>query len=238
MNYIELINNFWAFRRANNLTSLEADLYYFLIQESNIRNWQNPFYCSNGMICASIGISENSLIRARIKLAEYGLIKFKGGEKKKVSPHYYLKICSINVTKGVSINGGIDVSINANINTINKTKLNKTIKLKFNYREKLLEIVKDENLVDDYLQVRKAKKLPNTETAFNQLVKECLNNEFEIAEAVKICAERGWGGFKYEWVKNQNKNNEQRNNTNEQTKPELIGGIPKHQIESLLSRFD
>lgn len=58
MNYIELINHFWKERRRTRLASTEADLYYFLMQESNIRGWENPFECSNGLIAATIGVTE------------------------------------------------------------------------------------------------------------------------------------------------------------------------------------
>lgn len=57
MNYIELINLFWQTRRRVRLSSVEADLYFFLLQECNTQNWENPFECPNGLICVSIGVS-------------------------------------------------------------------------------------------------------------------------------------------------------------------------------------
>ena len=65
MNYIELINLFWQTRRRVRLSSVEADLYFFLLQECNTQNWENPFECPNGLICVSIGMSEPTLIDAR-----------------------------------------------------------------------------------------------------------------------------------------------------------------------------
>lgn len=90
MNYIELINLFWQTRRTVRLTCAEADLYYFLMQESNIRGWENPFECSNGIICAVIGIGENTLINARKRLQQKGLIAFVAGQRKHKSPVYTL----------------------------------------------------------------------------------------------------------------------------------------------------
>jgi DNA-binding MarR family transcriptional regulator len=90
MNYIELINHFWKERRRTRLTSTEADLYYFLMQESNIRGWENPLECSNGLIAATIGVTEKTLIDARSRLQQKGLISFVPGQRKKKSPVYTL----------------------------------------------------------------------------------------------------------------------------------------------------
>lgn len=90
MNYIELINHFWQIRRKTRLTACEADLYYFLMQESNLRDWENPFECSNGLICSTIGTTEKTLIGVRKRLQEKGLITYKSGQRKTKSPVYTL----------------------------------------------------------------------------------------------------------------------------------------------------
>ncbi len=90
MNYIELINLFWQIRRKVRLSSSEADLYYFLMQESNARQWENPFECTNGIICATIGFSEKTMIDARNRLKEKGLIDFEAGQRRLRSPVYTL----------------------------------------------------------------------------------------------------------------------------------------------------
>lgn len=90
MNYIELINLFWQIRRKERFSSSEADLYYFLMQESNARQWENPFECTNGIICATIGFSEKTMIDARKGLKEKGLIDFEAGQRRLRSPVYTL----------------------------------------------------------------------------------------------------------------------------------------------------
>lgn len=90
MNYIELINLFWQIRRKVRLSSSEADLYYFLMQESNARQWENPFECTNGIVCATIGFSEKTMIDARNRLKEKGLIDFEAGQRRLRSPVYTL----------------------------------------------------------------------------------------------------------------------------------------------------
>jgi len=97
MNYIELINHFWKTRRKTRMTSVEADLYYFLMQESNIRGWENPFECHNGLIASTIGVTEKTMIGARRRLQQKGLIRFKPGQRKKKSPVYTLLPCNQEV---------------------------------------------------------------------------------------------------------------------------------------------
>ena len=90
MNYIELINLFWQTRRRVRLSSVEADLYFFLLQECNTQNWENPFECPNGLICVSIGMSEPTLIDARNRLQQKGFIEFVKGTRRAQSPVYTL----------------------------------------------------------------------------------------------------------------------------------------------------
>lgn len=90
MNYITLINQFWKTRRSKRITSLQADLYMFLIQECNEQDWENPFQCPNTRICASIGITEKSLIDARNRLQQLGLLDTEKGITKQRPPTYYL----------------------------------------------------------------------------------------------------------------------------------------------------
>ena len=102
-----------------------------------------------------------------------------------------------------------------------------------------MELVQDEKLVDDFLLVRKTKNATNSETALNGLIEECKKHNFDISEAVKICIDRDWKGFKVEWVKNLEQKNKQNGHTNapgENQKPVTIGGIPQSQINSLLSK--
>ncbi len=58
----------------------------------------------------------------------------------------------------------------------------------------------DPKHVDDWIKVRIAKRAVFTETALNKFLKECYINNFPVAAAVKICAEKSWQGFEYKWL--------------------------------------
>ena len=59
----------------------------------------------------------------------------------------------------------------------------------------------DASLFKDYLEVRKAKKAEWTETAYKGLQREADKAKMSLSDVMQMCCERGWAGFKAEWVK-------------------------------------
>lgn len=57
----------------------------------------------------------------------------------------------------------------------------------------------DEQLAADWLTVRRQKRAPLTQTALDGLVREAMTAGIPVVEAVRICVERGWVGFKASW---------------------------------------
>lgn len=61
-------------------------------------------------------------------------------------------------------------------------------------------------LLADYLKLRKAKKAGElTETAFKGIEREALKAGINAERAIQICCERGWVGFKAEWIESKPK---------------------------------
>ncbi|MDO7884237.1 hypothetical protein [Hymenobacter cheonanensis] len=92
MDYIKLMNRFRRLYPQARFTPSEATLYYFLMAECNSLQWKNPFGYTNGALCASISISEKTLIAARAKLQQHGLLSFRSGYKNcptvyRLTPH-------------------------------------------------------------------------------------------------------------------------------------------------------
>lgn len=97
MNYIELINRFWRLRRSVRITSLQADVYFCLVQECNLRGWPEEFKMTNKLLCLTIGIAEPSLAGARRRLAQLELISFTGGVRNIAAPCYkILPVLEVN----------------------------------------------------------------------------------------------------------------------------------------------
>ena len=57
-----------------------------------------------------------------------------------------------------------------------------------------------DSLWSDFLAIRKAKKLPMTETAMEGLKREASSAGKTLTEVLTICCERGWGGFFAKWL--------------------------------------
>ena len=57
-----------------------------------------------------------------------------------------------------------------------------------------------ESVWQDFLKTRKAKKAPVTETAMDGIRREAQKAGLPLEQALKTCCERGWTGFKAEWM--------------------------------------
>lgn len=71
----------------------------------------------------------------------------------------------------------------------------------FCFKTELLNLGADAALVADWLAVRKAKKASNTKTALEAFVREVTQAGYTLDQALRICCEKSWQGFKAEWVK-------------------------------------
>lgn len=125
MTYIEYINQFWKMNRSVEFSSNEVFLYFYLLNECNIRGWQNPFEHPNKTIVLATGISEPTVIEVRNRLQQKGLISFESGKKNAKSPVYYLNDLSKPLSKVLSKN--LSKPLSKSLSSYNKTKDNKTI---------------------------------------------------------------------------------------------------------------
>jgi hypothetical protein len=71
---------------------------------------------------------------------------------------------------------------------------------RFNVGEHLAAKLVSESLAADWVTLRKAKKAPPTLAAVSGIEREAAAAGMTLAEALEICCQRGWAGFKAEWV--------------------------------------
>lgn len=57
------------------------------------------------------------------------------------------------------------------------------------------------NIWNDFLTLRRSKKLPITETALAGIAREAELAGLSLQQTIITCCERGWGGFKADWLK-------------------------------------
>lgn len=70
----------------------------------------------------------------------------------------------------------------------------------FSFFESLKSLGAEENLIKDWMKVRKSKKATNTETAFNLFSAQVEKSGKSINEVLKICIEKDWKGFNSDWI--------------------------------------
>ena len=80
----------------------------------------------------------------------------------------------------------------------------------------------DGQLAQDYIALRKSHRAPITQTAMKGIEREANNAGLSLEQALTICCERGWRGFRAEWL------HSDRGNHPAQPKPNRINTVPQH----------
>ena len=90
------------------------------------------------------------------------------------------------------------------INDINisPTEINNNKGKRFDFKNSLIEIGVSPEVAEDWMQVRKAAKATNTETAFNRIKHEIEKSGLSANECITIAVSRSWRGFQADWVTN------------------------------------
>jgi hypothetical protein len=68
-------------------------------------------------------------------------------------------------------------------------------------KDDLLKAGVSDKVARDWLTIRKAKRAPLTETAWDTIKAEALKANLSISDAIKVSVDRGWQGFKADWLK-------------------------------------
>ena len=74
---------------------------------------------------------------------------------------------------------------------------------KFNFKNELLALGVDKEVLADWLTVRKNKKASNTKTALKGLITEITKSGLMVNDAIEYAAKKSWAGFKAEWYFNE-----------------------------------
>lgn len=91
--------------------------------------------------------------------------------------------------------------------TIQKTLLKETISAAAQKPNKLglkdlISLGVTEQIAKDWLEVRKMKRAPLTQTALDAIIKESAKARLTLNDAIKACVENSWQGFKADWYQN------------------------------------
>jgi len=147
--------------------------------------------------------------------------------------------------EAVTVNDNVNdtVTVNVNDTVINNSLLGAVAQKKSfgkpDFRKSLIELGANEQHVEDWIKVRTAKRASFTETVIQSLIKECQQNNFSIADAVRISAEQSWQGFKYSWTLNLNNNGKSQSSTNQsrQQRVDEVANLRVNNQQSLAERL-
>jgi hypothetical protein len=114
----------------------------------------------------------------------------------------------------VTVNDTVTVTVN---DTVIKKKEEKK---SFNFRKSLIDLNVSEDLALGYLEIRKKRKSPNSEVAFNILKNKIKNSKFTPSEIITTMIDRNWLSFKDDWIEREFS----KNNFNKQ--PDQNKGLP------------
>jgi hypothetical protein len=94
-----------------------------------------------------------------------------------------------------------------NVNKDNNVKEDNNTPLAFSFYNSLISYGFNKDLVSDWIKVRKNKRLTNSETAFNNFIKEVEKTKQDKNKVIEKCVIKSWGGFKAEWFNKEQVNN-------------------------------
>ena len=93
-------------------------------------------------------------------------------------------------------------STNIGTQNLKGTKKESNNNIKFNFAQELKNLGANEQLISDWLQVRKTKKAGNTQTALNGFMKQVEKSGLPLNTVLEICVIRSWQGFNAGWLNN------------------------------------
>lgn len=183
------------------------DLMVYALINGFSQDGQGCYYGSLPYICETCGISRRTAIYILNSLVEKNLLSktevIQNGVKRvfyristgsaEIAPEVVQKLHRGSAE--IAPNNIIDINISPT-EIINKAK-------KFDFKKSLIEIGVSPQVAEDWMQVRKAKRASNTETAFNRIKKEIEKSGLSAEECITIAVARSWQGFQAEWIEKQ-----------------------------------
>lgn len=198
----------WSYENPEKISPNHIALYFFIVEHCNRLGWKDKFGLPTEMAKEAIGIRNyRTFYKALNDLIEFGFIKLIEKSKNQYSSNIIAIVKNTKAhtkaydkarQKQIQKQGKSTVDI---IKPENKLTLNpEQYESIFDFKKSFLNLGVQENIINDWLKVRKAKKGVNTETSFNAIKKEIDISQLPANDCIRICVEKNWVGFKAEWL--------------------------------------
>ena len=142
-------------------------------------------------------LNRKTIMKVIGELIELGLVEDTGHKKGTTKQVIVYRLLGIKTREDEEIN-----STNIGTQNLKGTKKESNNNIKFNFAQELKNLGAEEQLIFDWLVVRKNKKAANTKTSFDGFARELKKSNLDVNTALKICVERNWQGFNSGWLNN------------------------------------
>ena len=224
------INKTWFSYVAENINvkPIHTALYFFIFNKWNSLFWKKHFGLptDNTMECMNIR-SYKTYIKTLNELESFGFIKLIERSKNQNTSNIIEVVNNTKAEIKATTKAMLKATTQSNdqsegqsnvsvVKHFNKEQLNlltkNHIKVKeflktlnsesFSFKQSLLDLEIEEEIVSDWLKVRAKKKAANTKTAFTALIKQFELSGLSENDCIKQSVENSWSGFKADWLKN------------------------------------
>lgn len=200
----------YKFENPSKVKAKHSDMFFYIVDLWNRLGQKKEFGLPTSVTMEAIGVgSFNTYKKTLQDLIDFGFINMVLESK---NQHQSKIIALSKIDKALDkaldkatikaldkANDKAVDSIDKQINKRTKEQENKEKEQIFNFRKELINSGAKENLVVDWLKVRKTKKATNTETALKGFLLQVDKSNRNINDVLKKCIESSWSGFNANW---------------------------------------
>lgn len=200
----------FRFENPNKAKHVHSDLYFYIIDRWNRFGQKEKFSLPTGLTMEALGIrSYNTYKNAIHDLIEFGFVEVIEWSKNQycstviaLSKNDKAMYKALDKAVDKANDKAMDKALQSYINNRTIEQENKEQEDKvpaFNFKKALIEVGANEDLVIEWIQVRKGKKLQQNKAAFDKFMRELTKSKRDINQVLRVCAERSWAGFDSTW---------------------------------------
>lgn len=211
----------FCFENPELINPAHTAIYLFAIEHCNRLGWKRKFGFPSQMTMDALGIKKHqTYIKYFNDLVEWGAFSLIQKSRNQYSANI-ISICAMTenskaLDKAFIFHAAKQTQSNRQSNSSVSKPLTKeeplTNKQVFSFKKSFLDLGVEENILSDWLKVRKTKKATNSETAFLGIFKQIKESGLTANECIKISAENSWSGFNNGWTKNKFNGKTKQNN--------------------------
>lgn len=154
MDYMRQLNGFWNWRRLNEVSHAQADLYFSILAAANMLHWKEPFTIPNTTLMSMCQTSKSELHKLRLALIQKCLIGYCKGKKGSAGIYTISPLYEINLDTNLETNmdTNLDINLETNMEDIikHKKKNKKYTSTRTRVREASYDLAEIEKMLNDF----------------------------------------------------------------------------------------